>query len=201
MAKGHAIKYTPEQLDYIKTNCSLERKELTANVNRIFGTYFTVDAIKSLCKRKQWNTGRTGHFIKDHKPWNTGTKGVCKPNSGNFQKGQITWNKKPVGYERICSKDGYVLIKVAEPNVFKLKHRVVWEQVNGAVPDGHIVAFKNMDRTDCRIENLMLMSKSEMARFNQSFKLLANDLNKESCLLMAKVKAKIHQVRRGEIQC
>lgn len=201
MAKGHAIRYTPEQLDYIKANCSLERKELTANVNRIFGTDFSVDAIKSLCKRKKWNTGRTGHFIKDHKPWNTGTKGVCKPNSGNFQKGQITWNKKPVGYERICSKDGYVLIKVAEPNVFKLKHRVVWEQVNGAVPDGHIVAFKNMDRTDCRIENLMLMSKSEMVRFNQSFKLLANDSNKESCLLIAKVKAKIHQVRRGEIQC
>ncbi|MPW43334.1 HNH endonuclease signature motif containing protein [Acinetobacter guerrae] len=200
MAKGHAIKYTLEQLVYIKSNCSLERKELTANVNRIFGTEFTVDAIKALCKRRKWNTGRTGHFTKDHKPWNTGTKGVCKPNSGNFKKGQITWNKKPVGYERICSKDGYVLIKVAEPNVFKLKHRVVWEEANGDVPEGYIVAFKNMDRTDCRLENLILMSKSEMARYNQSFKLLANDQSNESCLLMAKVKAKIHQVRRGEMR-
>jgi hypothetical protein len=81
-----------------------------------------------LCTRNKWNTGRTGCFEKGDKPWNTGTKGVCKPNSGNFKSGQVSWNKKPVGYERICSKDGYVIVKVAEPNVFKLKHRIVWKK-------------------------------------------------------------------------
>jgi hypothetical protein len=37
MPKGQAIKYTPEQLDYIKSNCNLGRKELTlkANLNSI----------------------------------------------------------------------------------------------------------------------------------------------------------------------
>ncbi|MEB3753803.1 HNH endonuclease signature motif containing protein [Acinetobacter sp. MD2(2019)] len=194
MPKGAAVKYTQEQLDFIKSNCSLERKELTIQVNNRFGSTFTVDQIKSLCTRKKWNTGRTGCFEKGTKPWNTGTKGVCKPNSGNFKKGQITWNKKPIGYERICSKDGYILVKTAEPNIFDLKHRLVWEQANGAVPVDHVVAFKNQDRTDCRIENLMLMTKAEMVRYSQSFHKLATPQSNESCLLMAKLKNIKHQL-------
>lgn len=196
MPKGQAIKYTPEQLDYIKSNCNLGRKELTANVNLKFKTNFTVDSIKSLCKRNKWNTGRTGCFEKGDKPWNTGTKGVCKPNSGNFKKGQQTWNLKPIGYERICSKDGYVFVKVAEPNVFKLKHRIVWEEANGPIPDNHVIAFNNQDKTDCRLENLKLMSKAEMVRYSQSFHKLANSETNETCLIMAKVKNKIHQSKK-----
>jgi len=32
-------------------------------------------------------------FPKGHKTWNKGTKGICKPNSGSFKKGQISPNK------------------------------------------------------------------------------------------------------------
>ncbi|QHI28992.1 HNH endonuclease [Acinetobacter haemolyticus] len=196
MPKGQAIKYTSEQLAYIQANCSKTRKELTLDVNLIFLTDFTVDQIKSLCTRNKWNTGRTGCFEKGDKPWNTGTKGVCKPNSGNFKKGQQTWNKKPIGYERIRSKDGYVLVKVAEPNVFKLKHRVVWEKANGPIPENHVIAFNNLDKTDCRLENLTLMAKAEMVRYSQSFHKLATSETNETCLILAKVKNKIHQSRK-----
>ncbi|ENW95743.1 HNH endonuclease signature motif containing protein [Acinetobacter sp. NIPH 298] len=196
MPKGQAIIYTPEQLDYIKSNCSLGRKELTIDVNIEFNTSFTVDSIKSLCTRNKWNTGRTGCFEKGDKPWNTGTKGVCKPNSGNFKKGRPSWNLKPIGYERICSKDGYVLVKVAEPNVFKLKHRIVWENANGPIPDNHVIAFNNQDKTDCRLENLTLMTKAEMVRYSQSFHKLANSETNETCLILAKVKNKIHQSKK-----
>ncbi|WP_335961676.1 HNH endonuclease signature motif containing protein [Acinetobacter haemolyticus] len=196
MPKGQAIKYTSEQLAYIQANCSKTRKELTLDVNLIFLTDFTVDQIKSLCTRNKWNTGRTGCFEKGDKPWNTGTKGVCKPNSGNFKKGQQTWNKKPIGYERICSKDGYVLVKVAEPNVFKLKHRVVWGKANGPIPENHVIAFNNLDKTDCRLENLTLMAKAEMVRYSQSFHKLATSETNETCLILAKVKNKIHQSKK-----
>ncbi|QHI16202.1 HNH endonuclease signature motif containing protein [Acinetobacter haemolyticus] len=196
MPKGQAIKYTSEQLAYIQANCSKTRKELTLDVNLIFLTDFTVNQIKSLCTRNKWNTGRTGCFEKGDKPWNTGTKGVCKPNSGNFKKGQQTWNKKPIGYERICSKDGYVLVKVAEPNVFKLKHRVVWEKANGPIPENHVIAFNNLDKTDCRLENLTLMAKAEMVRYSQSFHKLATSETNETCLILAKVKNKIHQSKK-----
>jgi hypothetical protein len=32
-------------------------------------------------------------FKKGHKPWNTGTKGEVKPNSGSFKPGVTPWNK------------------------------------------------------------------------------------------------------------
>lgn len=196
MPKGAAIQYTPEQLDFIKSNCSMGRKELAEKVNAVFGSAFSADQIKSLCTRKKWITGRTGCFAKGSKPWNTGTKGICKPNSGNFKKGQITWNKKPLGYERICSQDGYVLIKTAEPNVFDLKHRVIWEKAHGPIPADQVIAFKNQDKTDCRLENLMLMSRAEMVRYSQSFHKLAGPESNETCLLMAKIKNRKHQLRK-----
>ncbi|MDO3665302.1 HNH endonuclease signature motif containing protein [Acinetobacter higginsii] len=201
MPRGQAIKYTPEQLDFIKSNCSLGRNELTAKVNLKFNKNFTVDQIKSLCTRNKWKTGRTGCFEKGDKPWNTGTKGLVKPNTGNFRSGQVAWNKKPIGYERICSKDGYVIIKIAEPSEFAHKHRVVWEKAYGPIPDGQVVAFKNMDKTDCRLENLILMTKAEMVRYSQSFHKLANSTTNETCLLMAKVKSKTHQVIKGGASC
>ncbi|WP_180007938.1 HNH endonuclease signature motif containing protein [Acinetobacter sp. YH16057] len=196
MPRCPAINYTREQLDFIKSNCVLARKELTEKVNLKFGTTFTVDQIKSLCTRKKWNTGRTGCFEKGLRPWNTGTKGLTTANKTSFKKGQITWNKKPIGYERICSKDGYVLIKTAEPNIFDLKHRVVWEKANGAVPQDQVIAFKNQDKTDCRLENLILMSKAEMVRYSQSFHKLATPQSNEACLLMAKIKNKKHQLKK-----
>lgn len=196
MGKGAAIKYTPEQLAFIEANCTLERKALTEAVNAKFGTTLSVDNIKSLCTRKGWKTGRTGCFEKGHDSWNTGTKGVMKPNSGNFKKGGVSWNHKPIGHERICSKDGYVLIKTAEPKKYEHKHRVVWIAANGPIPDDSVVMFKNMDRTDCRIENLILLSRSELARYNQSLRSIAEPETNESCLIMAKIKSKKHSLMK-----
>ena len=52
-----------------------------------------------------------------------------------FKKGQTPVNHRDVGSERV-NVDGYLEIKVAEPNRWRLKHRVIWEQVNGAIPKG-----------------------------------------------------------------
>ncbi|WP_337077774.1 HNH endonuclease signature motif containing protein [Acinetobacter pittii] len=198
MAKGHAIKYTPEQLDFVKSNCTLVRKELTKLFNEKFNTQLSVQCISSLCKRNKWRTGRTGCFEKGSVPPNKGTKGLTGANRTSFKKGQDVWNRKPIGYERIDKKDGYVHIKIAEPNVFVLKHRHVWEKHNGPVPDKHVIAFKNQDKTDSRIENLILMSKAEMVRYSQSFHKLANTETNETCLIMAKVKTKAHQLKNGD---
>lgn len=196
MVKGVAIKYTPEQLAFIEANCTLERKALTEKVNSKFSVDLTVDQIKALCTRKGWKTGRTGYFEKGITPWNTGTKGVVKSNSGNFKKGQSPWNHKPIGHERICSKDGYVLVKTGEPRTYEHKHRIVWVEHYGPVPRDHVVVFKNMNRTDCRIENLVLLSRSELVRYNQSFNKLATPETNESCLILAKIKSKKHARKR-----
>ena len=85
-----------------------------------------------------------------------------------FKIGQTPANHRDVGSERV-NVDGYIEIKVAEPNRWRLKHRVIWEQVNGAIPKGFNVQFKNHNRQDCRIENLYLISKAEQMAKENSF--------------------------------
>ena len=103
-------------------------------------------------------------------------------------------NHRSVGYERI-TVDGYVEVKVAEPNVFELKHRQIWEQQHGKIPDNHVLVFKNMNKQDCQLENLMLISRAELVRLNQSYRKLATPETNETCVLMAKIKDKTHKLK------
>lgn len=84
-----------------------------------------------------------------------------------FQKGHIPANHKPVGYERI-SRDGYVEVKVAEPNKFRLKHRVVWEEHFGPIPAGYNIQFRDKNRQNLDLDNLYLISRSEQLKKENS---------------------------------
>lgn len=85
-----------------------------------------------------------------------------------FQKGHVPQNHREVGSERV-NVDGYVEIKIAEPNKWRQKHRVVWEQHNGTIPKGMNIQFKNHNTQDCRIENLYMISKAEQMRTENSY--------------------------------
>ena len=108
-------------------------------------------------------------------------KGSVPPNKGKkmspevyekvketmFKKGNSPVNHREVGSERI-NVAGYIEIKVAEPNRWKLKHRIIWEQVNGEIPKGYNVQFKNHNPQDCRIENLYLICRADQMRIEHS---------------------------------
>ncbi|MCG7586855.1 HNH endonuclease signature motif containing protein [Photobacterium sp. OFAV2-7] len=175
MPKGQSHLYTEEQKCFLQANCSLPRKELTRTFNEMFTLSLTEKAISSYCKRHGWLTGRNGQYVKGSQPWNTGTKGVCKPNKTSFKPGQTPSNSKPLGHERICPKDGHILIKVDEPNPYtdadtryRPKHHVVWEKHHGSIPDGHVVRFKDGNNINCDIDNLECVSKSVNLRMNRN---------------------------------
>ena len=75
-----------------------------------------------------------------------------------FKPGNIPANHRKVGSERI-NKDGYVEIKVTEPNRWVLKHRLVWEETYGPIPRGCNIQFRNGNRKDVRIENLYIIDR------------------------------------------
>ncbi|MCY9802673.1 HNH endonuclease signature motif containing protein [Vibrio scophthalmi] len=175
MPKGQCRLYSDEEKAFLKNHSALPRKELTARFNQQFDAQLQIGAITSFCKRHGWMTGRDGRLTKGNQPWNTGTKGVCRPNSGSFQKGIKPANQKPLGHERICSKDGFVLMKVAEPNPYtgaktryRYKHHVVWEQHNGAIPAKHVIRFIDGDPLNCNIGNLSCVTKFVNMRMNQN---------------------------------
>ena len=111
-------------------------------------------------------------FVKGQEPANKGKRieefmtaeGIAASSRTRFKAGHRPHNTKPIGYERIDSKDGYVYIKVSDDLPMQLKHRVVWEQHNGAVPDGYCICFRDGNRQNCEISNLFLLSREDNAR-------------------------------------
>lgn len=160
--------YTEAQLTFLRLERELTRKELTRAFNQRFGTQLSVSAIKGTCKRYGFKTGRDGRFTPDNYP----TNGGCKvPNRTSFKKGQKPHSWRPIGTERL-TKEGYLQRKVTDTgnsvNDYVEVHRLLWEEHNGPIPEGHIVIFRDGDRTHIEISNLMLISRGQLAVMNRT---------------------------------
>lgn len=55
-------------------------------------------------------------------------------------------------------------MKVAEPNVWKMRAVLVWEEAHGPVPKGYVVHHENRDSLDDRLENLRLLTRADHLR-------------------------------------
>lgn len=84
-----------------------------------------------------------------------------------YKKGNIPKNHKQIGHERI-NTDGYIEIKVEEPNKWKLKHRYVYESVYGNIPTGYKIIFADGNKQNVDIDNLVLISASEELIMNRN---------------------------------
>lgn len=115
--------------------------------------------------------GRKTWFKKGTVPPNKGKKqtefmskeAIERTKATRFKKGNIPPNHKPIGHERV-TVDGYVEVKVREGKKqknFELKHRLVWEQHNGPIPESHNIQFKDGNKLNCKIENLYMISRAE----------------------------------------
>jgi len=180
------MKYTLEMDNFLKEHETTPRKELTTLFNERFNLSMSIDQIAAKCLRMGLKTGRTGQLQKGHSTWNKGKSGYMGANATSFKKGQLPHNTRPDGSERICSKDGYTLIKVN--GKFILKHRWIWEQHHGKIPKGYNVVFKDRDKTNFDIDNLILMSYAEMGVMNIKYSRYASAENNLSLLLMSKIR-------------
>ncbi|CAH0645895.1 HNH endonuclease [Pseudomonas putida] len=66
---------------------------------------------------------------------------------------------RPIGATH--RKGRYTLIKIAQPDVWKPLHVHTWEQVNGPVPEGMIVAAKDGNVQNVNLDNLCLRTRAE----------------------------------------
>ena len=161
--------YPKEIADFIHENyIGVGPKEMSLILNQKFGTSYTQSQIKGYYTNHKYNSGLDGRFQKNDIPWNKGKKGIRLAGSekGWFQKGRMPANKRPVGSERI-NVDGYVEIKVAEPNVWRSKQLVVWEEHNGKIPEGHKIIFLDGNKENLDISNLEIVTNDEMLEMNR----------------------------------
>jgi hypothetical protein len=129
------------------------------------------ECVAEHCRRKMTgNTLRAGHrpgngFEAGHAPWNRGAKGIRLSPATEFKKGQPGRNWLPVGSVRIRTfkRDGNqrAFIKLAEPNIWKERAIVVWENANGPVPKGMIVHHRDRATLHDDITNLELQTRAQ----------------------------------------
>lgn len=169
-------------------------REMTGKVNDHFGIAYTIDQMKNFYNRKKLNSGVTGYFAPRHIPWNKGMEGYSAPGTERtrFKPGNLPYQTLPVGSESI-TKGGYTIVKIAMPNVWRLKHRIIWEQANGPIPEGMIVIFKDRDKSNFSMDNLMLVSRSQLAIMNHENMWGESPEINESYALVAELK---HQISR-----
>lgn len=146
--KSYTRQYTGDQIDYLrKISRSYSHKEIIKKFNKKYNDNRTQASIESIMQ----------------------DKGIKLSNDGRFKKGRKPHNWVPVGSERI-TKDGYVQVKIQEGKFqknWKAKHFLIWEEINGPVPSGHVVIFGDGDKTNLDIDNLICVSRAQLLKLNQ----------------------------------
>ena len=163
--------YQKEHIDYLRelSGQGLFNAEITKRFNEKFGTDKTEVAIQNQRGQHRLFTSARYRWKKGHISWNKGRKGYMGPNKTSFKKGNIPANWRPVGSERVTT-EGYTEVKIQDGKLnknWRMKHLVIWEKANGPIPKGHVVIFGNGDKGNLSLDNLVLVSRSQLVRMNQ----------------------------------
>lgn len=208
--RGGLPKDTPSKLfpaevgAFIRANyIGTGHADMATKLKEIYGRDYTPAQIKSYYRNHGLNSGLTGRFEKGNIPPNKGRKGYIAPGSekGWFQKGGQPWDTVPVG-TIVTKTDGYLWKKIDDkPGVWtqnwKQLHILNWEAVNGSVPEGYRIIFKDGNRQNCTPENLAMVSLAENAVMNNCGLRFSSSEHTETGLLIAKVKIAAGKRKKG----
>lgn len=178
------VKWTKDLENFIEQNYEdYKYKDLSKLMNKKFG-------IKTTALSVEHKVYRLG--LKKNKEARMKTFNYDAVIKTGFKKGRIPETKKKLGYERVAP-DGYVWVKISEPDVFKQKHKVVWEKANGKIPEDHCIIFLDGDKQNCHLDNLKLISRADLAVLNFQMPPKTDaDLTKTS-LVLVKLIRKINE--------
>lgn len=191
--------YTPEMISFLAEHYPVAPvRDWVNKFNETFGTNKSKGALTGSCKRFKIKSGRTGQFEKGHVSHNKGKsfplRGKAKETAFGGIRSNTNDNRKPLGSTRVCTKDGYLIIKVAEPNVWRHAHVVLWEKEHGKVPDNHVIRFYDNSPEKIKaptLDNLFMVSRRVHARLTQ---MKLSDIpmeHKETIILIAKIEQEI----------
>lgn len=181
------VKYTDEIIQFIKDNCpEFTDSYISEMIKEKWGITVTESSVKNAKMRYGIKSGvRRGVFPKGKTAWNKGKKMQTKGRMAEtqFKKGSTPFNHRPVGSERV-TVDGYIEIKVAEPNKWKHKSRVIWEKHNGKIPEGFTIFFLDRNKQNLELSNLIMISKAQNLILNKNRMITNNvEINKSATIL------------------
>lgn len=199
-------KWSEEEIEFVREVYPYhENKEISKMVKEKFGfdvSTRNLQNIKNRYKIPKKVIPNSGCYRKGDVPWNKGREmsdEVREKVKGTwFKKGQIPKNYKPVGSTRI-DRDGYKLIKIAEPNKWALYHRCLYEEKHGEkLKKNEAVIFADGDKTNFDIDNLVKVSRANLLYLNNN-KLIFDDSElTKTGVNVSKVVEKINELERKE---
>ena len=166
--------WTDEQEQYLVAHyATTSNAELAAvlgkkNADRVMAKAFRLGLKKSseFLSEQSKNKGQGGQFKKGMTPHNKGKKlsdsTKAKLAKTMFKSGNRPHNTLQVGAET-QDKNGYVMVKIAEPNVWRYKHHIAFGE---PVPKDHKVIFIDGNKRNFDKANLMLVSNAELMNRN-----------------------------------
>lgn len=206
-------RYPQGMYEFVRDNSwGVSSKEMAAMVNEKFGTDFSATMMKQFRQRHGIKSGVTGWYQKGHPPGNKGKKleeyvgeeraAEIKQRiaATQFKKGERPVNELPVG-TIVVNSDGYKLRKKQMEGTlwerWEFLHRAVWEEHNGPVPEGKMVTFKDSDKLNCSIDNLILITRGEnIALTRRGYRSSDPDIT-EAGLSVVRLEKAIKNKRKG----
>lgn len=191
-------RYSKEQIQFLRDNVKgITLKQLTERFNNCFGTKLSEHAIAMQKSKYSLRSGIVGgRFKKGTIPHNKGKRmskeqyDICSKTM--FKPGSKPKNTDPIGTEKLLA-DGYVWVKVNDkPKVpkkenWKQKHKLLWEQEYGPVPEGSVVIFKDGDSTHIELDNLECITKAQLLILNKKKLIHSNKQITETGIAVAKL--------------
>lgn len=182
--RGWSSKYPAGMEDFVRSIAEgKSTQEIADLVNARFGAgTITVPCMKAYKNNHGINSGLTGRFEPGHVPATKGKtwdeymspEAQARSRRTTFKKGHVPHNGgTPVGTIRVRhdhrNRGGkcYAWQKVADPNVWRMKHVIEWEEHNGPVPEGCMVTFADGDTLNWHINNLILETRAQHAVKNR----------------------------------
>lgn len=169
--------WTEQEIKFLKDNYS---NMLTADIAKILGRpllgVYGKANMMGIFKSKEYitkllihesqkliNSGKRHQFKKGQTSHNKGKKmpaelyEKCKRTM--FKPGNKPGNIKKIGATR-KDIDGYTYVKIADGD-WRLKQRLVYENVNGSIPDDSIIIFIDKNKENFDINNLQMISQAD----------------------------------------
>lgn len=182
-------------------------KEIANMINKKFGRNHTAKEIECYKSRYKLRSGIASTFRKGMVPHNKGKKWAEyltaeqqeKAKQTCFKKGHRLKQYREVGSERITI-DGYLEVKVAEPNKWALKHRLVYEEAYGKIPKGMNLIFADGNKLNLELDNLLLVTNNELLRMNRNNLIKEDKDLTKSGLVLTKLMNKMYENGYADIK-
>lgn len=214
--------WTPERAEWFRSFVpGHTESEISAEHERIYGFPLsegqignakTKLGVKSGTHGGRFEKGHAGGFSsEEHR-----RRFIEAGKATRFRKGNVSGiakeRMKPVGYERVDSKDGYIYVKVKDTpqaqvpgsynDIFRPKHHVVWEQANGRpVPPSTMIVFADRDKRNFDPANLVAVPRSLWAVISHKGMAYHDRESLEACMAIASLDRAAYSARCAPRTC